>query len=383
MSDRTLGRVGGAELRAISVAVAGLLALATGLVFEVVGLPTVAAAIWLVMTVTLLVPLTWSVVKSLARGDVGVDAIALLAMAGSLILGQYLAGAVVAVMLSGGNALEAYAARRARRELSSLLGRAPRTANVRRGTSIEVVAIDAVAVGDIVVVRTGEVVPTDGTLRSDHATLDEAALTGESFPVEMSSGGDIRSGTTNLGAPFEVAVTRPAADSTYASIIRLVKAAELRRAPFERLADRYATRFLAITLIAAAAAWIGSGDPVRALAVLVVATPCPLNSGRAGRAGLGRVGRGSPGRDRQRRGRDRGAGIRPRGAVRQDRHSHVGRAHSGAHRPAQRAVRYRDPAAGGIARSSLTPRGGHIAGRSSDAERFAAGGAVRHRRRCR
>ena len=110
------------------------------------------------------------------------DAIALLAMAGSLCLGQYLAGAVVAVMLSGGNALEAYAARRARRELSALLGRAPRTANLRRGTSIEAVAIEAVAVGDIAGGATGEVVPTDGSLRSDHATLDEAALTGESLP---------------------------------------------------------------------------------------------------------------------------------------------------------------------------------------------------------
>lgn len=275
-TDHAPGRATGTDISATIVAGAALLALLAGIGLNLVGLSSAADAIWVVTTAALLVPLTWSVVRSLARGDVGVDAIALLAMAGSLALGQYLAGAVVAVMLSGGNALEAYAARRARRELSALLGRAPRTANIRRGTSIDAVAIDAVAVGDIVVVRTGEVVPTDGTLRSDHATLDEAALTGESLPVEMSGGGDIRSGITNLGAAFEMAVTRPAADSTYASIIRLVKAAELRRAPFERLADRYATRFLAITLIAAAAAWIGSGDPVRALAVLVVATPCPL-----------------------------------------------------------------------------------------------------------
>ena len=293
-TEHAAGRATGTDVSATVVAGAALLALLVGLGLSVAGLSSAADAIWVVTTASLLVPLTWSVVRSLARGDVGVDAIALLAMAGSLVLGQYLAGAVVAVMLSGGNALEAYAARRARRELSALLGRAPRSANVRRGTSIELVAIDAVAVGDVVVVRTGEVVPTDGSLLADHATLDEAALTGESFPAEISVGGDVRSGTTNLGAAFEMAVTRSAADSTYASIIRLVRAAELRRAPFERLADRYATRFLAITLVAATAAWdrewrsgacaggAGGGDAV------------PADSGRAGRAGVGCVGCGSP-----------------------------------------------------------------------------------------
>ena len=163
-------------MRAISVAVAGLLALATGLVFEVVGLPTVAAAIWLVMTVALLVPLTWSVVRSLLRGDVGVDGIALLAMAGAVVLGQYLAGAVVAVMLSGGNALRGVCVAARAAELSTLLERAPRFAHVRRGAEIESVTIDRVVVGDRVLVRTGEVVPTDGRLCSAAATLDQAAL---------------------------------------------------------------------------------------------------------------------------------------------------------------------------------------------------------------
>ena len=269
-------RVSRAELSAISVAVAGVVALATGLVFQAAGSPTVAAAIWLVTTVALLVPLTWSVIRSLVRGDVGVDGIALLAMAGAVVLGQYLAGAVVAVMLSGGNALEAYASRRARRELSTLLERAPRFAHVRRGAEIESVAIEQVVVGDRVLVRTGEVVPTDGRLRSAEATLDQAALTGESLPVRFGDGSQIRSGTTNAGAPFEMEVARPASESAYAAIIRLVEDAESRRAPFERMADRYANWFLAVTLVAATAAWIGSGDPVRALAVLVVATPCPL-----------------------------------------------------------------------------------------------------------
>ena len=214
--------------------------------------------------------------RSLRHGDVGVDTIALLAMAGALALGEYLAGAVIAVMLSGGNALETFASRRARRELTELVRRAPRWRPCRQGGVVRQVPIEEVGIGDIVVVRTGEVVPTDGLLRSPEAVLDEAAMTGEAIPVTRTLGAEIRSGTTNAGTAFELTATRPAAESAYAALVRLVSDAEASRAPFARMADHYATRFLAVTLIAAAAAWLTSGDPVRALAVLVVATPCPL-----------------------------------------------------------------------------------------------------------
>ncbi len=233
-------------------------------------------AVWAAAIVLTLVPLSWSVGRSLLRGDVGVDAIALVAMAGALALGQYLAGAVIALMLSGGNALEAAAGRRARRELSTLLERAPRIAHRRRGDRIEEVSVDRLAVGDRVLVRAGEVVPVDGAVQSDHAVLDESTLTGEPLPVTRTRGATVASGTTNAGDAFDLRATRTAADSAYSGIVRLVREAATQRAPFVRMADRYAALLLPVTLAVAGIAWIASGDPVTALAVLVVATPCPL-----------------------------------------------------------------------------------------------------------
>ena len=206
----------------------------------------------------------------------GVDAIALIAMAGALAVGEYLAGAVIALMLSGGNALEATASRRARRELTALLERMPTVAHRRAAGGWEEVPVEDLAVGDEVLVRAGELVPVDGTLRGTEAVLDEAALTGEPLPVTHRRGAALRSGSANAGDAFELSATRLASDSAYANIVRLVRAAETQRAPFVRLADRYAAFFLPLTLALAAAAWIASGNPVRAVAVLVVATPCPL-----------------------------------------------------------------------------------------------------------
>jgi heavy metal translocating P-type ATPase len=224
----------------------------------------------------MLVPLSWSVVRTLLRRDVGVDAIALVAIAAALALGEYLAGAVVALMLAGGNALESAARRRARRELRLLVERAPRIAHRRCSDSVEEVPIEALEVGDVVVVRPGEVVPVDGELASERAVLDESTLTGEPLPVDRSRGDEIRSGTANAGEPFELRASRLASESAYAGIVRLVRAAEEQQAPMVRLADRYAAVFLPVTLVVAGLAWAASGDPVRALAVLVVATPCPL-----------------------------------------------------------------------------------------------------------
>jgi heavy metal translocating P-type ATPase len=202
--------------------------------------------------------------------------IALVAMGGSLILGEYLAGAVIALMLSGGNALEAIAVRRARRALTSLLERAPKVAYRRRGEALEEVPVEELEVGDVVTVRTGEVVPVDGIAVSGRAVVDESTLTGEPLPVSYEVGALLRSGSTNSGEPFDLRAARPAAESAYAQVVRLVRSAEEQRAPFVRLADRYAIFFLPVTAAIAGAAWALSGDPVRALAVFVVATPCPL-----------------------------------------------------------------------------------------------------------
>lgn len=253
---------------------------ATGLVaggaLWIAGRPDAAGAVWAAATLVVLAFAAASGARRLARRQAGVDVIAVAAMAGALALDERLAGAVIALMLSGGAALERCAAGRARRELTRLLERAPRRAHRRSTEGLVDVPIGAVSLGDVLVVKPGEVVPTDGLLVSDAAVLDESAVTGESRPASIAAGATVRSGTTNVGAPLEMRATSSAAASTYAAIIRLVAEAEATKAPFVRMADRYATWLVAITALVACIAWLGSGDAHRALAVVVVATPCPL-----------------------------------------------------------------------------------------------------------
>ncbi len=253
-----------------------LLGLALGGGLLLFGVPAGARWCWIATTLLVLAPTVLTSVRQLARGETGVDLIAVLAMGGALALGEALAGAIIAVMLTGGAALERFAARRAHRELTALLRRAPRIAHRRSGDLVTPVDVSAVVVGDVLVVAPGEVIPADGLLLSPSALLDESALTGEAKPSELALGAPIRSGGTNAGGPLELRVTAAAEQSTYAGIIRLVRAAEESKAPFLRLADRYAVIFLVLTVVIAAGTWLLTGDPVRGLAVLVVATPCPL-----------------------------------------------------------------------------------------------------------
>ena len=253
-----------------------LVGLAAGSILHLARVGDAGRWIWACVTGIVLIWTFSSVVRGLLRRETGVDLIAVLAMAGALVLGEYLAGAIIAVMLTGGAALERFAVARARRDLSALLERAPHTAHRRTGADIVDVDIDDVVLGDVLVVKPGEVVPADGIVSLGTAILDESALTGESKPVQIDTGSPVRSGGTNAGSPFELRVNAPAAQSTYAGIIRLVKAAEESKAPFVRLADRYALAFLGLTVTLAALAWVAGGSPIRALAVLVVATPCPL-----------------------------------------------------------------------------------------------------------
>jgi len=254
-----------------------LVVLALGIGLWLAGHKDEADGVWAVATALVLVPLALDVGRSLLRGDVGVDAIALIAIVGALLLGEYLAGAIVALMLSGGNALEDYAQGRAGRELRSLIDRAPRIGHRRDGQGIVEVPVEDLELGDVVVVRAGEVVPVDGVIADAHeAVIDTSALTGEPLPVAVHPGGEVLSGTTNAGEAFDLVVTRPAAESAYAGVVRLVQEASEQRAPFVRMADRYAVVLLPVTAVVAGAAWALSGDAVRALAVFVVATPCPL-----------------------------------------------------------------------------------------------------------
>jgi heavy metal translocating P-type ATPase len=259
---------------------APVLVSATGLVVGVIawlaGRPTAAAIAWSVVT-AIAVPLVLaSLIDGLRHGRLGVDVIALLALLGGLAYREPLAGALIATMFTTGQALERFAQRRARGELTALLNRAPQSARRYRGTLAVVTPIGEIRAGDRLLITPGEVVPVDGLIQERSAVLDEAALTGESLPVERSPGDQVLSGAVNAGGPFDLVASANAESSTYAAIVRLVREAEDSKAPLVRLADRYALIFLPLTLVMAAAAWVVSGDPVRALAVLVVATPCPL-----------------------------------------------------------------------------------------------------------
>src|SRR5215218_1601748 len=258
---------------AFALTVAGLLA---GALAWLSGHPRAAGTLWAATTALVLLPLLLNILASLRRGELGVDAIALLAMAGALAFGEYLAGAVVALMLSGGEMLEIYAAGRARKELSSLIERAPRVVHRYEDGHLTEPAIEEVRPGDRLLVKPGEIVPVDGVVLGPDAVLDESALTGESTPVDRRPGDRVPSGSLNDGGPFDLRAVATAEGSTYAAIVRLVREAEASRAPFVRLADRYSLVFLPVTLAVAGLAWALSGDPVRGLAVLVVATPCPL-----------------------------------------------------------------------------------------------------------
>ena len=257
----------------VSIAVAGL---AAGIAAHVAGRSDLADFFWTLGTAPVVAGLAISIVRDFLAGRFGVDAIALVSMSGALALGQPLAGAVVALMYSGGNVLEDIAIARAEHDLRSLVDRAPREAHRRVGDHIEEVPISAIAIGDRLMVRAGEIVPVDGVVTSSAATIDESALTGEPIAVVKTRGAAILSGSLNVGETFELTVSAAAGESTYAGIVRLVTAAQTAKAPFVRLADRYALIFLPVTLALAFVAWLISGDLIRSLAVLVAATPCPL-----------------------------------------------------------------------------------------------------------
>ncbi|MCJ7528804.1 MAG: heavy metal translocating P-type ATPase [Methyloceanibacter sp.] len=259
----------------------GLIVIAlTGLVLGIMawfaGRDVLAGWIWAAGTVPVVVGLAVSMVRDFMAGRMGVDTVAFVSMSAALLLGQNLAGAVVAVMYAGGNMLEDFAVARAERDLKSLVDRAPRVAHRRTAELVEDVSIDKVAIGDVILVRAGEIIPVDGVISSTSATLDEAALTGEPIPVTRNNGALAHSGTINAGETFELRAIAIAGESTYAGIVRMVTAAQTAKAPFIRLADRYALLLLPVTLLLAGAAWLLSGDPIRGLAVLVAATPCPL-----------------------------------------------------------------------------------------------------------
>jgi len=266
------------ELKSARPYLAGLAAagLAAGIAAALAGHGEWARAIWTAATLPVLAALLIEIVTSLRRGDVGLDIVAALSMTAALAFGESLAASIVALMYGGGQYLESFAEKAARREMTALLSKVPHTAIRHRDGQLEEVALELLQPGDRLLIRRGDVVPVDGTVAEGIGILDQSALTGESMPVKIPPGEAAMSGSTYAGEAFELVATRRAAESTYAGIVRLVEAAQRARAPMSRMADRYALLFLVLAVVLAAGAWLLTGDPIRAVAVLVAATPCPL-----------------------------------------------------------------------------------------------------------
>ncbi|WP_245575485.1 heavy metal translocating P-type ATPase [Gulosibacter molinativorax] len=223
---------------------------------------------------------TIDMIRDMMRGHFGLDILAVVAMAAAVATGEYLAALIVVLMLTGGEALEDYAAMRAQSDLNALLKRAPQTAHRLDPDNPDAPPVDVpaseVRPGDLLLLRPAEIVPVDGTLESGEAEFDESTMTGESLPVLRETGDEIYSGTVNATRAVRMRATASAANSQYQQIMALVSDAQEQKAPTVRLADRYAVPFTIVSLIIAGLAWWFSGDPVRFAAVLVLATPCPL-----------------------------------------------------------------------------------------------------------
>ncbi len=258
----------------LAVTVIGLVA---GIGLQVAGASTAGDVAFAVAGVLALVITALDVMRAALQRRPGVDVIAVLALVGALGIGEYAAAAVIAVMVATGRALEARASQRAERDLRRLLEAVPTVAHVRgEAGGIEDVAVESLAVGDVIVVKPGETVPVDGRLLGAVAVLDVSTLTGEPVPETIGRQAVAPSGAVNVGDAVELRCVATASESTYAGIVRLVSASRADSAPFVRLADRWALIFVPLTLVVAGLAWALSGSIERAVAVLVVATPCPL-----------------------------------------------------------------------------------------------------------
>src|SRR3954469_277864 len=237
-----------------------------------------ARGLWMTGVVVGGLPLVVRTLRDALRGHFATDIVASLSIVVAIALGQPLAGLVIVLMQTGGEALERYAEGRASAALRQLEDAAPRIAHVERkpGGVVEEIAATRVVVGDVLVVRPGDLLPCDGVVLDGESELDTSSLTGEAVPVRATAGVRVMSGMINALGSFRYRASAVAEQSQYAKIVELVRAAQGSRAPLQRLADRYAVWFTPITIAVCLIAIALTHDPVRALAILVVATPCPL-----------------------------------------------------------------------------------------------------------
>ncbi len=267
-----LGRV----VRTYPLPVLALAGLVVGGAAFLVGRTEGAQWVWYGALVVGGTPVVVKTLVGMARGRFAADIVAMLAIATAIATGEAFAGVIIVLMQTGGEAIDDYGFRRASSSLDALIARAPRSARVKRGDAIEEVRAEDVRVGDILVVRPGDLVPVDGAVENGSADVDESAITGEPLSRPKRAGDTLLSGSVNVGSPFEMRASRVSGESEYSKIVDLVKRAQSERPPIQRLADRYAVWFTPITLAVAVLALFLTGAVSSFLAVLVVATPCPL-----------------------------------------------------------------------------------------------------------
>ena len=241
------------------------------------GIDDLAHWIWISALVIGGIPVVYSTVRGMLRGQFAADIVAMLAIVSALALNDAFPGVIIVLMQTGGKALEDYAYRRASSSLDELLARSPRIAHLRQKDTVREVDVDVIQVGDILVIRPGDIIPADGVISPGHrAQVDESSLTGESLPKSKNAGDRAYSGTINVGGAFEMNATAISGESQYAKIVELVKKAQHEKAPIHRLADKYAVWFTPIAIAASMVGWAITGSLETILAVLVVATPCSL-----------------------------------------------------------------------------------------------------------
>ena len=238
--------------------------------------PDIADGVCLIVLVEGGAPTVLKTIQKILKGNFAADVVAMLAIITAVVMQEYFAGVIIVIMQSGGEALENYSLRRASSTLEHLLARAPRSAHRKENGQITEIEANQVRVDDILMVRPGDLVPVNGALLSPQADVDESALTGEPLTHSKQTGDGLLSGSVNSGNAFEMRAAKIAAESTYAQIVQLVQAAQQEKPPLQRLADRYAVWFTPITLIMCGVGWLITGSPSTILAILVVATPCPL-----------------------------------------------------------------------------------------------------------
>ena len=221
-------------------------------------------------------PLLYDLVGKLLKREFGSDLLGGISIVTSVVLGEYLAGAIIVLMLSGGETLERYALRSASSVLAALASRMPSIAHRRRETGLRDVTLAEIAIGDVLVIYPHEICPADGLVIEGHGVMDESYLTGEPFQITKTRGSAVISGAINGVSALTIRTTRRAADSRYAKIMDVMRESESSRPQLQRLGDQLGAVYTPIALAVALLAWVLSGESIRFLAVLVIATPCPL-----------------------------------------------------------------------------------------------------------